>query len=54
MRVFVKDGVVVREEPSGSLPVIEPAGARLQPDGVHAGHMLEPVAAGAGPRPVPH
>ena len=25
MRVYVKDGVIVREEPSGTLPVIDPA-----------------------------
>ncbi|NUQ56556.1 MAG: molybdopterin-dependent oxidoreductase [Dehalococcoidia bacterium] len=37
MRVFVKDGVVVREEPSGTLPVIDPAVPDYNPMGCMQG-----------------
>ena len=37
MRVFVKDGVVIREEPSGTLPVINPAVPDYNPMGCMQG-----------------
>ncbi len=37
MRVFVKDGAVVREEPSGTLPVIDPAVPDYNPMGCMQG-----------------
>jgi len=37
MRVFVKDGVIVREEPAGTLPVIDPAVPDYNPMGCMQG-----------------
>ena len=37
MRVYVKDGVIVREEPSGTLPVIDPAVPDFNPMGCMQG-----------------
>lgn len=37
MRVFVKDGVIVREEPSGTLPVINPEVPDYNPMGCMQG-----------------
>ncbi|MBI5949699.1 MAG: molybdopterin-dependent oxidoreductase [Chloroflexi bacterium] len=37
MRVFVKDGVIVREEPSGTLPMIDPAVPDFNPMGCMQG-----------------
>ena len=37
MRVFVKNGVVVREEPSGSMPVINPRVPDYNPMGCMQG-----------------
>ncbi len=37
MRVYVKDGIVIREEPSGTLPVIDPAVPDFNPMGCMQG-----------------
>jgi nitrate reductase alpha subunit len=51
MRVYVKDGKVVREEQAGTFKTIEegvpdynPMGSRLQPDGLSEGRLVEPYS----------
>ena len=43
-RVYVKDGVIVREEQAGTFPVIEPGVPDMNPMGCQKGRLVEPPA----------